>query len=559
MFISMMALAASSDEECTTGEKTFKNHFGRNTLWLPWCPVVEGGSPSAVGSAFDAATGAVSVVRRERKGKCVGRPVGGARHASPLPTYDVGAMDAPEAAALPAWAHGRDAWRPLGPRSSNCSSLAGRPDLSRWHRVLRRLGDGSARSLDVLVLGGSLAAGRMEAPTATWAPSECPAWQFSRNPTHRDNRPCAFAARLGTWLSRAYAGVAVDVTNWAIGGSPSSAALRQLGPELADGRRFDVAFLHYADNDAAQQVKAWPFGILLRLLLRRGTAVVVVETHQPNPGLAAYGGHAAACRSLGVPMMAWTAASLHQTQGRHPPWPGQQLIADWLAHEWRLQAGRAAAGDDGDGGGGGGVAPTVDVPASEVICLGASFLYDAAVLGRGKASCDRPGCDRVRERGWRLAEDRPNTWGWLGNASSGALEFQVPADTAVVVIGFLQSYAPAMAKVAAYYAGRKEHAVLLNARETRSRVSQTAYRRLCAPAPGNPDFPACDAPARPLHFHRSQNTSTTSPGAGSSGVKIPPKNAALLGIANRLAAPTRAIVFEFVSGQRFALRYVTAC
>ena len=31
------------------------------------------------------------------------------------------------------------------------------------------------------------------------------------------------------------------------------------------------------------------------------------------------------------------------------------------------------------------------------------------------------------------------------------------------------------------------------------------------------------------------------------------------GIHERLAAPTRAIFFELVSGQRFALRYVTAC
>jgi len=529
VFTSMIALEATSDEGCTTGAVTFAGgKVKRSWEWPPWCAV-------AGGDAND----------------CVGRPVGGARYASPLPTYDVGAMDAPEAAALPAWASGRDAWRPLGPRSSNCSSVAGRPDLSRWHRVLRRLGDGSARSLDVLVLGGSLAAGHMEPPDAAWAPSACAAREVSFS-VNKDNRPCAFAARLGVWLSRAYAGVAVDVTNWAIGGNPSAAALGQLGPELADGRRFDVALLHYADNDAAQHVHGQTFETLLRVLLRRGTAVVVVETHQPSPGVAAYGGHAPACRSLGVPMMAWTAATSGNFHGaRHPPWPGQQLIADWLAHEWRLQAGRAAAGDDGDGDGGDGDG-TAGVPASEVICLGDAFLYDAVMLGRGAERHDRPGRDRVRERGWCLAEDRPNKWGWLGNASSGALEFQVPADAAVVGVGFLRSYDPDMAVVAAYFAGRREHAVKLDGRETRSRTSQTAYRRLCAPATGNPDFPACDAPARPLHFHkRSKNTTTTGPKALELGL--------WRGLHERLAAPTRAIFFELVSGQRFALRYVTAC
>ena len=105
---------------------------------------------------------------------------------------------------------------------------------------------------------------------------------------------------------------------------------------------------------------------LLRVLLRRGTAVVVVETHQPSPGVAAYGGHAPACRSLGVPMMAWTAATSGNFHGaRHPPWPGQQLIADWLAHEWRLQAGRAAAGDDGDGDGGDGDDAPAAAPAAD--------------------------------------------------------------------------------------------------------------------------------------------------------------------------------------------------
>jgi len=476
-----------------------------------------------------------------------------------LPTYDVGAMDA---AASPGGREPfrRNPWRPLGLASSNCSSVVDRAaaDFSLWHAVLRRLARGDAKTLQVLALGGSLTAGRMPAKGnshAANAPSACErATGFVPYSVNRDNRGCAFPARHEAWLRRAYPAVETTVTNWAIGAATSSAAVGRLGTQLSTSN-FDVAFLNFADNDAAQRVTGHGFEMLLRLLLGRGVAAVVIEMGQPGEGVAAYATHAAACRQLGVPMLSWTAAAGknvvqvgYGSAHRHPPWPAHQLIADWLAHEWRLEAGRALALSDEP-------APPLSrggrVAASEVICVGGT-MFDANALGRprfaGRPRRQVPHAELklVRADGWRLAQDRPDKFGWLADEKSGVLTFgiQVPEEgRAVVGVGYLQSYDSGVGDAIAYLDGNKEDAVRLGGHAPRH--SQTFYQRLCV-AGGSPAFEACDAEEEPFRVGAQKAVAV--------------ERVAFAAAPSRVA-PTRkgTVSFELVSGARFAVRYVTAC
>mmetsp|Transcript_8458 Transcript_8458/g.25430 ORF Transcript_8458/g.25430 Transcript_8458/m.25430 type:complete len:151 (+) Transcript_8458:607-1059(+) len=105
--------------------------------------------------------------------------------------------------------------------------------------------------------------------------------------------------------------------------------------------------------------------MLIRLLLTRpgghATAVVDLQMNVPGGGYAWRGAGVPSTRAeeasmthrpphrnvathLGIPLMAWRLAApdAGRQVTRHPNWVLHQLVADWIAYEWGVQASRAA-------------------------------------------------------------------------------------------------------------------------------------------------------------------------------------------------------------------------
>lgn len=147
-------------------------------------------------------------------------------------------------------------------------------DLDRFDRVLSYAASNATGGFTVLVLGGSMTAGRMAAWEAINS-SECSVGvgylsedgkdfrgrraqqclQPPRNPTHADCKPCAFPARLEYWLKKSYPNRTVKVVNQAVGGEGTTSCLGRIGGALVAGNlsdKVDVVILNYVDNDAAK-------------------------------------------------------------------------------------------------------------------------------------------------------------------------------------------------------------------------------------------------------------------------------------------------------------------
>jgi len=410
--------------------------------------------------------------------------------AVPLPDAWAGAFERAPDAGLPAFVRHRTPLRPLGARSSNCSALANREtaDLGPFRRAAARARRGEA--LRVVVLGGSMTAGHMNASTRSRCEAEP---EFAGYGYNLDNRACAFPRRFRAWLRAAYPGAAHEVENWAIGGSTSASVVGRLSSALSGGRRVDVFFVNYVDNDQARRdAGAAGFEILLRLLRLARAAVVDLELALPA-GALAYAPHAAACDALAVPALSWelswpgarrrarwpeVAVRGRVIPERHPNWAFHQLVADWLAQNWR-----ALAADD-DAGPAPAREPAGTFAAADVVCTRPRSAYDAAALRAGGEAAG------VARDGWRVADDAPGKRGWAARAAGAAITFAVEA-TAVYGVAFLASWDPTMGRVAAALDGGPP--VVLDARRPNSTVSLTEYRRICATGDGHPDFPRCDA------------------------------------------------------------------
>jgi hypothetical protein len=109
---------------------------------------------------------------------------------------------------------------------------------------------------------------------------------FEINGVNRDCRACAFGARFGWWLRRAYPGVRVNVPNCAVGGSNTRALLLDfLGGTLQRVPNADLFIVHYVDNDAAmlddsesaRDRLSAAYELLVRTLLERQERPAVIE------------------------------------------------------------------------------------------------------------------------------------------------------------------------------------------------------------------------------------------------------------------------------------------
>ncbi|KAH8052783.1 cGMP-dependent protein kinase [Aureococcus anophagefferens] len=276
-----------------------------------------------------------------------------------------------------------------------------------------------------------------------------------------DNRACAFPRRFRAWLRHAYRGAAHEVENWAIGGSTSASVVGRLSSALS-GRRVDVFFVNYVDNDQARRdAGAAGFEILLRLLRLARAAVVDLELALPA-GALAYAPHAAACDALAVPALSWqlswpgarrparwpeVAVRGRVIPERHPNWAFHQLVADWLAQNWR-----ALAADD-DAGPAPAREPAGTFAAADVVCTRPRSAYDAAALRAGA----RPPASRATAGASRTTRRASAA----GRAAGAAITFAVEA-TAVYGVAFLASWDPTMGRALRF-------------------------------GDGHPDFPRCDA------------------------------------------------------------------
>ena len=513
--------------------------------------------------------------------------------AAALPTYSEHAMDVLSTSQLPTSVVGRNATFPFGPIGvgpGKSSAFVGAgssvSDLDRWHRVLRAAASGELLNMTVLVLGGSLEAGRMkyigddtnEPPSGCKVIGQAEGKQSTGRGTMRctgvntDCRPCAFPARLEVWLRSAYPNLHVRVLNWAVGGSTSRSVLGTIAGELeSDTHGVDVAIVNYVSNDAAHFVPAIARGFeaLVRLLLglhggsgrRLPTAVLVTQMLVPR-GMPVWLPHAHVTTALSVPMLSFLqAAPGLQLGNRHPGWETHQLIADWLAAEWREQAATAGARAAASGARAGG-APPLPPPlsratASDVVCAAPETLLDAN--NKRKAEHYAAACKSTT---WRFAEDVPGKRGWLIDAPAGGrlrLEVRVPRAGAVIGIGFLASYSADMGSVRVALEGGDAVGVRLDARRDGSGVSLTEYVRLCAPR-GNAtaDFPLCEAPVAQA-FKYGRGAPDSAPCDESS-----PQCALARAQAQSSQAETRTLVFDLIprpgaEHNRFVIRYVVTC
>ena len=149
-------------------------------------------------------------------------------------------------------------------------------NLGRFDRVLSYAASDVKGDLTVLVLGGSMTAGRMDSATPinhsscfnglkpyyeiqTWSRNSPPEKNtkqipqcFAPSTVNVDCKPCAYAARLEYWLKKAYPHRRVRVLNLAVGGEGTTACLGRIGGVLKGmniSHKIDVAIINYVDND----------------------------------------------------------------------------------------------------------------------------------------------------------------------------------------------------------------------------------------------------------------------------------------------------------------------
>lgn len=98
-----------------------------------------------------------------------------------------------------------------------------------------------------------------------------------------DCHACAYPARFGDWLSRAYPKVNVTVRNMAVGATDSSVCIDLFGELISDMRDVDVAMISYSRNDFCSGVSKGESAIaagyeeLVRLLMNAPSAPVVID------------------------------------------------------------------------------------------------------------------------------------------------------------------------------------------------------------------------------------------------------------------------------------------
>ncbi|KAH8091971.1 cGMP-dependent protein kinase [Aureococcus anophagefferens] len=189
-----------------------------------------------------------------------------------------------------------------------------------------------------------------------------------------------------------------------------------------------AGFGYNLDNRACarRDAGAAGFEILLRLLRLARAAVVDLELALPA-GALAYAPHAAACDALAVPALSWelswpgarrparwpeVAVRGRVIPERHPNWAFHQLVADWLAQNWR-----ALAADD-DAGPAPAREPAGTFAAAGVVCS-ARRLRRRGAARRGEAA-------GVARDGWRVADDAPGKRGWAARRGA-AITFAVEA------------------------------------------------------------------------------------------------------------------------------------
>ncbi|KAH8045702.1 cGMP-dependent protein kinase [Aureococcus anophagefferens] len=313
-----------------------------------------------------------------------------------------------------------------------------------------------------------MTAGHMNASTRSRCEAEP---DFAGYGYNLDNRACAFPRRFRAWLRAAYPGAAHEVENWAIGGSTSASVVGRLSSALSGGRRVDVFFVNYVDNDQARRARRGGLRDLAPPPPPRARPSSTSSSRCPR-GLA-YAPHAAACDALAVPALRgmpggaaprWPEVAVRGRviPERHPNWAFHQLVADWLAQNWRA----LAADDDA------GPAPL----SRRDLRRRGRRLHAAAERLRRRGAARRGEAAGVARDGWRLRTTRRASA--AGRARWRAITFAVEA-TAVYGVAFLASWDPTMGRVAAALDGGPP--VVLDAR----RPNSTAALELAGLAAAN--------------------------------------------------------------------------
>jgi hypothetical protein len=422
----------------------------------------------------------------------------------------------------------RSAHAPMGLPLDGSGGLVFQGDLSRWRRVAAKTAQANA-SLDIVILGGSMAAGHMDdlavpileshrfrAKWFTQCGSQCfDEVQLPRCFTSCDDgrcrrgqnhaliaRPCAFGERFGHWLQRAYPRATVRVHNCAVGGTSSEGFL----PFVGRTPRADIFLLHFVDNDWAaaggtmdgvEGISA-AFELLIRALLRRPNMPAILELQQAGGAARNLSGgewwaHSLVARHYGVPILSIeknVVSPDFTLHARHPPWPWHQLLADVLAYAWRHQA---------CAGGGNAIGSTDDIPGSlptplselTVRRAGMEFCESEPLTfirsdGVKKTRAKQLGTEVVRATPhWRHGPDREGSRpGWWANASAGGeivFDVTVNENHPVIVIGFLTSYEN-MGSARFYLDGdRLNGGVIVNASESHGRFSLVRTQLVCKP------------------------------------------------------------------------------
>jgi len=361
-------------------------------------------------------------------------------------------------------------------------------DFQRFSRVLNLAESDAAIKLTVLVLGGSMTAGRMEG----WAninQSKCfqnlpefdtdnrtqicyttnhhPRWKF--NPTHVDCKPCAFAARLEYWLRKSYPRLKVNVINQARGGEGTTTCIGRIGGTLNAinaSRDIDVVILNFVDNDVAKVGQFASEGrsihtkmklngdvsaaekklqahaesklradheILIRELLQLPKRPALLSMQLYGQALV-YPPHKDVLEYYRIPSISWKLSAgflkVPPAIDRHPSWPWHQLVADWIAFTWTHLARHACIANPGLE-----ASPHPDIleilsprwanEDDSAVCVNPVTYLDAG----NQTAAGRPVVMPEEEVGpWRLSEDREGNgkmaW-WADSPDGGSITFPI--------------------------------------------------------------------------------------------------------------------------------------
>ena len=439
---------------------------------------------------------------------------------------------------------------PLGKPEAGCG-FRYRGDTTRLRRVIARAGNGSLSELNVVILGGSMAAGRMKSPYGGNTPPlpdcyrDCPGSFILANGTerldvygvNRDCRACAFGARFGWWLRRAYPGVRVNVHNCAVGGSNTRALLLDfLGGTLQRVPNADLFIVHYVDNDAAmlddsesaRDRLSAAYELLVRTLLERQERPAVIEVQHGLAKITSkispffnesfeFWPHSWVARHYALPIPLTRLTVRFSTDERHPPWPWHQLIAEQLAFMWRVtECDPAPPLSEGENSTVEASASALPLPIKELateraeleFCTRPLTSMDAGeIFARINKKMDRTtlgvGVSGTSE--WSLSSDRDAQgqprgrpgW-WADTNTSAKISFVVQVNEAhpIVTIAYLTSF-ERMGRARVFVDGDREGAMVIDANETSGRYSLVRVREVCFDGgasrrrPGSLPVPPC--------------------------------------------------------------------